>query len=93
MRRSQWALKTESIEARPFDGPRLRQDGSAKLDVTRNAPEMVEALAQKANLSFPRARDIFNQVFDCMKEALLRGESVTIRGFGTFTVRHYRAFE
>jgi integration host factor subunit beta len=28
-----------------------------------------------------------------MTEALLRGETVTIRGFGAFTVRHYRAYQ
>jgi integration host factor subunit beta len=32
-------------------------------------------------------------VFDCMEQSMSRGEKIEIRGFGSFTVRQYRAYD
>ncbi len=40
-----------------------------------------------------RAEAIVNQIFDTLTETLMRGEGIEIRGFGSFTVRSYGAYE
>jgi integration host factor subunit beta len=32
-------------------------------------------------------------VFDCLEQSMSRGEKIEIRGFGSFTVRQYRAYD
>jgi integration host factor subunit beta len=54
--------------------------------------ELIEALAAKSSLTKARAELIVNCVFDTMTEALQRGEGIEIRGFGSFSVRHYEAY-
>ncbi len=34
-----------------------------------------------------------NTIFECITDALEQGEGIEIRGFGSFTVRQYRAYE
>lgn len=41
-------------------------------------------------LSRAEAREIFDATFDELAAALLRGESVKLRGFGTFSLREKR---
>src|SRR5881227_2166234 len=36
---------------------------------------------------------IVNCIFDSMEESLKRGERIEIRGFGSFEIRHYKAYE
>src|SRR6185295_12029501 len=47
------------------------------------------------NLKLPagKAEAIVNCIFDSMVKALERGEGIEIRGFGSFTVREYKAYE
>ena len=39
------------------------------------------------------AESVVDEVFDCIAEALKRGESVEIRGFASFTLRSYREYD
>ena len=55
--------------------------------------ELIERVAQATKLPHGKAEDIVNTVFDSMIDALRRGEGIEIRGFGSFTVRHYKAYE
>jgi integration host factor subunit beta len=55
--------------------------------------ELIEVLAQEANLTKGRAELVINTIFDAMVEALQRGEGIEIRGFGSFTVRQYKSYE
>jgi integration host factor subunit beta len=55
--------------------------------------ELIEVLAQETGLTKGRAELVVNTVFDSMVEALQRGEGIEIRGFGSFTVRQYKAYE
>lgn len=50
--------------------------------------ELVAAVAD-ANPSLPRkhAEFVVNTIFDSMRDALLDGDRIEIRGFGSFTVR------
>ncbi len=54
--------------------------------------ELIEAVAQKSRITKSRAEQVVNCVFDSMTKALERGEGIEIRGFGSFTVRHYKAY-
>ena len=40
-----------------------------------------------------RAELLINAIFDCMEASLRRGERIEIRGFGSFEIRHYKAYE
>ncbi|MCA9710584.1 MAG: integration host factor subunit beta [Myxococcales bacterium] len=55
--------------------------------------ELIEVVAQEANLTKGRAELVINTIFESMVEALQRGEGIEIRGFGSFTVREYKAYE
>ena len=39
------------------------------------------------------AEEVIDTIFDSMKEALVSGDKVEIRGFGTFKVKSYKAYE
>ena len=62
------------------------QEGS----VTKS--ELIDALAERGNLTKARAELVVNCVFDAMTEALEKGEGIEIRGFGSFTVRPYKPY-
>ncbi len=53
--------------------------------------ELIEALSEKIDVPKKRAEDLVNAVFDSMKQALLEDERIEIRGFGSFSIREYRA--
>ena len=55
--------------------------------------ELIERLSLQLKLPNGKAEQIVNTVFDAMVAALERGEGIEIRGFGSFTVRHYRSYE
>jgi integration host factor subunit beta len=54
--------------------------------------ELIDALATRSDLTKARAELVVNCVFDSMTEALQKGEGIEIRGFGSFTVRPYKAY-
>ena len=55
--------------------------------------ELIEAVAQRTKITKSRAELVVNCVFDAMTSALERGEGIEIRGYGSFTVRHYQAYD
>lgn len=55
--------------------------------------ELIELVAQEANLTRGRSELVINTLFDAMVEALQRDEGIEIRGFGSFTVRQYPGYE
>lgn len=54
--------------------------------------ELQEALAEDQNLSNDTATSIVNTILQAMTTALVNGENVEIRGFGSFTIRHYKSY-
>ena len=57
-----------------------------------NRSELIEAVSLRANLPKKQAEVVVNTIFDSMTEALVSGERVEIRGFGSFTNREYGAY-
>ena len=54
--------------------------------------ELIDAVAQRTRIAKSRAEQVVNCVFEAMTEALEGDEGIEIRGFGSFTVRHYKAY-
>ncbi|SNB45611.1 integration host factor subunit beta [Geobacter sp. DSM 9736] len=57
-----------------------------------NKSELIEALAAKKGLSFKKAEEIINTIFDTMSDALVAGNRIEIRGFGSFVVNEYKSY-
>ncbi len=58
-----------------------------------NKSQLIEALAKKENLALKKAEEVINTVFGDIEQALVRGERVEIRGFGSFKVKHYDGYK
>ncbi|MFZ5866229.1 MAG: HU family DNA-binding protein [Thermodesulfobacteriota bacterium] len=57
-----------------------------------NKSDLVAALAQEADLPQRKSEDIVNLLFETMGKALLGGDRIEIRGFGSFTVKEYEGY-
>jgi integration host factor subunit beta len=55
--------------------------------------DLIDVVAEKTKLPRGRAELLVGQLFDCMVEALRRGEGIEIRGFGSFSIRTYREYQ
>lgn len=53
--------------------------------------DIAKSVSEKTGLSKKDAEAAVVAVFTSIKEALLSGETLTIRGFGTFSLRYQRA--
>jgi integration host factor subunit beta len=58
-----------------------------------NKSELIEALAQDINVPHREAAAITNTVIETMTDALAKGESIEIRGFGSFVIKKYDSYE
>ncbi|MBO7126908.1 integration host factor subunit beta [bacterium] len=58
-----------------------------------NKSNLIAVFSEKANLSKRNAEQFVNIMIDSMIKALKNGERVEIRGFGSFVVRTYGAYE
>ncbi len=57
-----------------------------------NKSELVEALSQKKNLTYKKAEQIVNLIFDTMTQSLVDQDRIEIRGFGSFLVKDYKSY-
>ena len=58
-----------------------------------NKSELIEALSQDVNIPHREAAAITNTIIDTMTDALAEGDSIEIRGFGSFVVKQYESYE
>jgi len=72
--------------------PILRREQQL-MNATVTKSELIERISEQLKLPAGKAEQIVNTMFDAMVVALQQGEGVEIRGFGSFTVRHYKAYE
>lgn len=56
-----------------------------------NKTDLIEIIAQHADISPNRARNVLQGLLDGITDALKSGNDVTITGFGTFTISHRAA--
>ncbi len=57
-----------------------------------NKSELIKSLSEQTNISIDEATLVVNTFVDNMKNALLEGDHVEIRGFGSFKVKEYGAY-
>lgn len=55
--------------------------------------EIIEALATKTGLSKADCEKVFNATFDLFKDELVKGEKVSVAGFGVFKISERSARE
>lgn len=55
--------------------------------------DLIEQVATQLNLPKGKAELIINCIFDSMEESLRDGHRIEIRGFGSFEIRRYKAYE
>ena len=58
-----------------------------------NKSDLVNVLAEKRNLTEKQAMDVVNLVFDGFTNELKKGGRIEVRGFGSFSVRQYKAYK
>lgn len=63
-----------------------------KFQLTRKLAEQIK-IGRPARSNLRAARIAVETIVENMKRALLRGERIEIRGFGSFTLRYYKAYE
>jgi len=57
-----------------------------------NKSELIEALAEETKIPLRDAGTIANTILDAMSDALAAGDSIEIRGFGSFVVKEYGSY-
>ena len=57
-----------------------------------NKSDLIEELSKQVDIPLQEATSIVSTILQSMTQALVDGENVEIRGFGSFTVRHYDSY-
>ena len=57
-----------------------------------NKSELIKTLAEEANLPMEDATMVVNTFVHAMKDALIAGDRIEIRGFGSFKVKEYSGY-
>lgn len=57
-----------------------------------NKSELIEALAEEINIPLREASSATNTILEAMTDALAGGNSIEIRGFGSFVVKDYGSY-
>ena len=57
-----------------------------------NKSELIKALAEESNLPFDDASLVVNTFIDAMKDSLIAGDRIEIRGFGSFKIKEYSGY-
>lgn len=58
-----------------------------------NKSELIKKLSEEANIQLDESTLVVNTFVDCMKDSLLDGDRVEIRGFGSFKIKQYGSYE
>ena len=55
--------------------------------------DLIAILVQKRGITQKQAESTVESIFECMKDALCKGENIEIRGLGAFHVKHYEGYQ
>lgn len=58
-----------------------------------NKSELIERLAEKSGLSVMQAEEVVNLIYRKMRDTMVNGGRIEIRGFGSFVVKEYQAYQ
>jgi integration host factor subunit beta len=54
--------------------------------------DLVNVVTEKSNLTKKKVETVVNCIFDTMFEALVNGDRIEVRGFGSWYVKHYKSY-
>lgn len=57
-----------------------------------NKSELIEAVAHEMNMSPREASDVVSTILDSMCDSLAGGNTIEIRGFGSFVIKDYGSY-
>ena len=60
---------------------------------TVNKSELIEKLAEKSGINVLQAEEVVNLIYRKMRDTMISGGRIEIRGFGSFTVKEYEAYQ
>ncbi len=55
--------------------------------------DLIAILVHKRGITQKQAEETVDAIFDSMKQALVKGENIEIRGLGAFHVKHYQGYQ
>lgn len=58
-----------------------------------NKSELIEKLAERSGLNVMQAEEIVNLIYKKMRDTMVNGGRIEIRGFGSFVVKEYQAYQ
>lgn len=58
-----------------------------------NKSELIEKLAERTSLNVIQCEEIVNLIYKKMRETMVNGGRIEIRGFGSFVVKEYQAYQ
>lgn len=58
-----------------------------------NKSDLIERLAMRSGLNVLQAEEIVNLIYKRMRETMVAGGRIEIRGFGSFVVKEYEAYQ
>ena len=58
-----------------------------------NRSSLIEDLSHEMQITIQEAAGIVSTILDTMTASLILGETIEIRGFGSFTIKHYESYE
>ena len=58
-----------------------------------NKIDIINKVAEDMKLNQKVAKIAVDTIVDTIKQAIIKGERVEIRGFGSFTIRQYKAYK
>ena len=62
-------------------------------EVYVNKSELIEKLAEKCQINVVQSEEIVTLIYRKMRDTLIGGGRIEIRGFGSFVVKEYGAYE
>ena len=58
-----------------------------------NKTDLVDAIADELDMPKRQSKSVLNTILETMTDALVRGESISFRGFGNFVIKQYGPHE
>ncbi|MCO6429949.1 MAG: integration host factor subunit beta [Deltaproteobacteria bacterium] len=58
-----------------------------------NKSELIEKLAERSGLNVMQSEEIVNLIYRKMRDTMVAGGRIEIRGFGSFVVKQYNAYQ
>lgn len=57
-----------------------------------NKSELIERLAERTGINVMQAEDVVNLIYRKMRDTMIGGGRIEIRGFGSFVVKEYQPY-